>query len=167
MNDKMPIMALSFDPTTEPANLAFFPLSYLLGKQEPYFWVIISDKWTEWNWRVYCYQLCVSVCVCLCAVSQPTASKHWAMVSARHSEGIRIGLIRITVRFQQRHSECRTTGILNVYVQYFDAVGWISHICHTSSPIPYLTGILTLDPYDHPHLLTHLNPNPLIQCQFC
>jgi len=34
--------------------------------------IIISAKWTEWNWRIYCFQFCVSVrtqsslqqCVC-------------------------------------------------------------------------------------------------------
>ena len=28
------------------------------------FLVIISAKWTEWNWRIYCFHLCLFVCLC-------------------------------------------------------------------------------------------------------
>jgi len=37
--------------------------------------IIISAKWTEWNWRIYCFYfrlsvcVCVCVCVCLCTLS--------------------------------------------------------------------------------------------------
>ena len=33
---------------------------------------IISAKWTEWNWRIYCFHFCVRVylCVCVCVCTQ-------------------------------------------------------------------------------------------------
>jgi len=30
--------------------------------------IIISANWTEWNWRIYCFHFCVSVCLCLWAL---------------------------------------------------------------------------------------------------
>ena len=38
--------------------------------------VIISAKWKEWNWRIYCFHFCVSVClsVCLYALWSSAAS---------------------------------------------------------------------------------------------
>jgi len=28
--------------------------------------IVISAKWTEWNWRIYCFHFCLSVCQCVC-----------------------------------------------------------------------------------------------------
>jgi len=37
-------------------NCIYLPASLLPGTN------IISAKWTEWNWRIYCFHFCVSVC---------------------------------------------------------------------------------------------------------
>ena len=31
--------------------------------------LVISAKWTEWNWRIYCFHFCLSVCLCVCVHS--------------------------------------------------------------------------------------------------
>jgi len=33
--------------------------------------IFISAKWTDWNWWIYCFHFCPSVCfcVCLCALT--------------------------------------------------------------------------------------------------
>jgi len=36
--------------------------------------VIISAKWTEWNWRIYCFHFCLSVCLCVCVCAHSVQS---------------------------------------------------------------------------------------------
>jgi len=34
----------------------------------------ISAKWTEWNWRIYCFHCCLSVCLCVCVCAHSVQS---------------------------------------------------------------------------------------------
>ena len=41
-------------------------------------WLIISAKWTKWNWRILCFHFCLSVCLCIhvcCVALMPIARK--------------------------------------------------------------------------------------------
>ena len=38
------------------------------------YFIFISTKWTKWNWRIYCFHFCLSVCLC-------TLSPGWNDVS--------------------------------------------------------------------------------------
>jgi len=33
--------------------------------------LFISAKWMEWNWQIYCFHFCVSVCVSVRTQSSP------------------------------------------------------------------------------------------------
>ena len=32
------------------------------GKSDSYDWLVMSGKWTEWNWWIYCFHFCPCVC---------------------------------------------------------------------------------------------------------
>jgi len=89
--------------------------------------LVISAKWTEWNWRIYCFHLCLSVSVCVCTHSvkfstfSPDLHKSETSIGSDYIDNGRWNILRATEDQKRRPKFCRRQ-----LKKVSDGVDWIT-----------------------------------------